>query len=55
MLPVRKSEIEEIIELMFDKDFCKNILDMSGFKEGVELDLTKVCLAGHSFGGTTVL
>lgn len=55
MLPVRKSEIEEIIQLMFDKDFCKNILDMSGFKEGVELDLTKVCLAGHSFGGTTAL
>ena len=51
MLTVRVEEINDIIKLISEKDFCKNVFE----KDGIELDISKMVISGHSFGGITAI
>lgn len=51
-LAVRRREVTDLIDDLYKPDFLQKTL---GFPEGVELDLDKLILGGHSFGGCTAI
>ena len=53
LMKIRENEVTELInELYLNEVLLKEKL---GFKEGVKLDLDKLVMGGHSFGGITAL
>lgn len=48
----RREEIKQLIDDISDPKFCQQVL---GFGPEVSLDLDKLIMAGHSFGGMTAI
>ena len=48
----RRAEIIQLIDDISDPKFCQNVL---GFGPNVQLDMDKLVMGGHSFGGMTAI
>lgn len=51
-METRKEECKSLIDALFEDKFPQTEL---GFEEGVELELDKLIVGGHSFGGMTAI
>ena len=52
MIKIRESEISAVIDEISEEGFLQNKL---GFPDRVRLDMSKLIVSGHSFGGGTTL
>lgn len=51
-MEVRKEECKDLIDTLFEDKFAQTEL---GFDQAVELELDKLIVGGHSFGGMTAI
>lgn len=51
-MEIRKEECKNLIDTIFEDKFAQNDL---GFDAAVELELEKLIVGGHSFGGMTAI
>ena len=51
-MEIRKEECKNLIDTLFEDKFAQNDL---GFDATVELELEKLIVGGHSFGGMTAI